>query len=102
VLDCLAVYRDRVVAISHRVGEARPPALGDEVSRKVDVAVGPSFRGAGLRPSPTLTLSLFLFFADMMFIRISLDRGRIGHHPQCVHTSFFCWFFRFSVAPRAS
>jgi hypothetical protein len=34
------------VAISCRVESARPTALGDEVPRRVDVAVGPSFRGA--------------------------------------------------------
>jgi hypothetical protein len=46
VLDRVVVDRDRVVAVSCLVEDARPVALGDEVPRGVDVAVGPSFRGA--------------------------------------------------------
>lgn len=45
-VDRVVVDRDCVVAFSCRVEDARPTALGDEVPRTVDVAVGPSFRGA--------------------------------------------------------
>jgi len=59
-VDRLAVHWDCVVALPHRVEDARPPALGDEVSRPVDVAVGPSFRGERLSPSsPTNLLRAF-------------------------------------------
>jgi hypothetical protein len=55
-VDRVVVDRDCVVAFSRRVEDARPTALGDEVPRTVDVAVGPSFRGAHKpysRPSPS-------------------------------------------------
>jgi len=42
----MVVDRNRVVALSRRVEDARPAALGDEVPRALDLAVGPSFRGA--------------------------------------------------------
>jgi predicted GNAT superfamily acetyltransferase len=45
-VDRVVVDWDCVVALSYRVEDARPTALGDEVPRTVDVAVGPSFRGA--------------------------------------------------------
>jgi hypothetical protein len=45
-VDRVVVDRDCVVAISCRVEDARQTALGDEVPCAVDVAVGPSFRGA--------------------------------------------------------
>lgn len=51
-VDRVVVDRDCVVAFSCRVGNARPTALGDEVPRRVDVAVGPSFRGAHKPYSP--------------------------------------------------
>ena len=52
-VDRVVVDRDCVVAFSCRVEDARPTALGDEVPRTVDVAVGPSFRGAH-KPYPLL------------------------------------------------
>ncbi len=52
IIDCLVVYCDRVVALPRRVEDARPTALGDEVSHAVDMAVGPSLRGARLSPFP--------------------------------------------------
>jgi hypothetical protein len=45
-VDRVVVDRDCVVAFSCRVENARQTALGDEVPRTVDVAVGASFRGA--------------------------------------------------------
>ncbi|KAH8982151.1 hypothetical protein EDB83DRAFT_2629378 [Lactarius deliciosus] len=46
-----------IALVPHRVEDARLPALGDEVSRAVDVAVGSSFRGARLSPLRQLTPS---------------------------------------------
>ena len=51
-VDRVVVDRDCVVAFSCRVEDARQTALGDEVPRTVDVAVGPSFRGAHKPYSP--------------------------------------------------
>ncbi len=59
-VDRVVVDRDRVVAFSCRVENARPTALGDEVSCTVDVAVGPSFRGAH-KPYPLNPQPLFSF-----------------------------------------
>jgi len=44
--DRMVIDRDCVVALPCRVEDARPSALGDEIPRAVDVAVGPSFRSA--------------------------------------------------------
>jgi hypothetical protein len=63
-VDRVVVDRDCVVAFSCRVEDARPTTLGDEIPRTVDVAVGPSFRGAHKpysplsNPQPHLFLSL--------------------------------------------
>jgi len=51
----MVVDRDCVVALSRRVEEARSAALGDEVPRILDLAVGPSFRGAHQPLSPFST-----------------------------------------------
>ena len=65
-VDRVVVYRDCVVAFSCRVEDARTTALGDEVPRTVDVAVGPSFRGAHKPYSPpplSPTTPPFSFFS---------------------------------------
>jgi len=51
----MVIDRDCVVALSRRVEEARSAALGDEVPRILDLAVGPSFRGAHQPLSPFST-----------------------------------------------
>lgn len=64
-VDRVVVDRDCVVAFSCRVEDARQTALGDEVPRTVDVAVGPSFRGAHKpysRPAHPPTHNPNLFF----------------------------------------
>ncbi len=45
-VDRVVVDRNCILAFSCRVEDARSTALGDEVPRTVDVAVGPSLRGA--------------------------------------------------------
>jgi len=64
-VDRMVVDRDCVVAFSCRVEDARQTALGDEVPRTVDVAMGPSFRGAHKPYSPlqpTTPPTIFLSF----------------------------------------
>jgi len=58
-VDRVVVDRDCVVAFSCRVENARPTVFGDEVPRTVDVAVGPSFRGAHNPYPPTHNPTFF-------------------------------------------
>lgn len=108
LLDCLALHWYRVVEIQERVEVARPSALGDEVSRAVDMAVGSSFRGAFARfvlfflpPNVSLTRP----FASHR-IAPPIDHSRISHLTQCVrytHTPFFyvsAIFSNFCRSPR--
>jgi hypothetical protein len=79
-VDRVVVDRDCVVAFSCSVENARPTALGDEVPRRVDVAVGPSFRGAHKPYSlPSLPSNpqprLFPFFLSLHML---ID----GWHPR--------------------
>jgi Amino acid permease len=70
-VDRVVVDRDCVVAISCRVEDARQTALGDEVPCAVDVAVGPSFRGAHkLFSFPTYSPS---FLASHVSLTKSID-----------------------------
>jgi hypothetical protein len=63
-VDCLVVHWYRVVEIQESVEDARQAVIGDEVSRAVDVAVGPSFRGACAFPPTLLRVSLTRFLAS--------------------------------------
>jgi hypothetical protein len=87
-VDCLVVYWYRVVEIQESVEDARQAVVGDEVSRAVDVAVGPSFRGAWAFFFRRLAFSVSL----TCFSHRSKDHGRIGHHTQCVAGPLFCAF----------
>ena len=57
------------MAFSCRVENARPPALGDEISRAVDVALGPSFRGTCVRACSS--------GVDMLFERLIGETEKI-------------------------
>ena len=67
-VDRVVVDRDCVVAFSCRVEDARPTALGDEVPCRVDVAVGPSFRGAHKPYSPLQTHNPTFFFLSLLYM----------------------------------
>ena len=101
-VDRVVVDWDCVVAISCRVEDARPTALGDEVPRTVDVAVGSSFRGAHkpysrLQPT-TPPFSLSPRYADCAnrWVATAPDHSRIGHYPGCVSTKLAVYFHLFS------
>ena len=108
-VDRVVVDRDCVVAFSCRVEDARQTALGDEVPRTVDVAVGPSFRGthkpysrptypSNPQPQPFFFLSSFFPSLHVTLTmlnrwgRTAPDHSRINHHPRCVSTQTRCSF----------
>ena len=79
--DCLALHWYRVVEIQERVEKARPSALGDEVSRAVDMAVGSSFRGAFAR------FVLFFLPPNVSLTRPFASHRIASHHQKITAVS---------------
>jgi hypothetical protein len=85
--DRMVIHRHCIVAFSCRVESARPPALGNEVSSTMDLAMGSAFRGTyGLYPT-RLFFSCFFFCYQIVAVSIMI---------LCAYPLSLFSFFRFS------